>query len=165
MLKVNTLIVNRWGRGTIFLPVFFVCFACSEGRQQTVSCESIAGAPTDELSTPDYEVEHQAYNSTFLRADVANLYAIDQDEKLGVVMVSVYEKDGLGVGVEACVKGEVKNLIGQENRLEFDEIREGEAIYHISTFVVSREEHLTFKVDVGIVATGMTHNLKWQQQF
>lgn len=174
MLKVMTMKFNHLrGRGSFFLIAFFVSFACSEGRQQSASCESLAASTDGELSSldnaldnaVDYEVDYKAYNSTFLRPDVARLYGIDQDDELGVVMVSVYEKDALGVGVEACVGGGVTNLIGQVNRLNFDEIREGRAIYHISTFLISPEEHFTFKVDVGIAATGKTHKLKWQQQF
>ncbi len=48
--------------------------------------------------------------------EVAKLYGIDQDEKLGVVMVSVYQTDEIGVGVEACVSGEGTNLIGNMSR-------------------------------------------------
>ncbi len=80
-------------------------------------------------------------------------------------MVSVYETDAPGVGVEACVSGGAMNLIGQMKTLDFEEIREGEAIYHISTFAFSQEEHITFELDVEIAATGETHVLKWKQQF
>ncbi len=164
MPKANTIISNRWGRGTFFIVVLSANFACSEGRQQSVRCEGPAPA-AGALSALEYEVDYKAFNSTFLRPEVAKLYGIDQDDQLGVVMVSVYQTDSLGVGVEACVSGAVTNLIGQENRLDFDEIREGQAMYHIGTFVFSQEEHLTFKVDVQIAATGKTHKFKWQQQF
>lgn len=156
---------NRWGRGTFFLITFFVAFACSERRQQSVGCDSLAVPAVGDLSAVEHKVNYNAFNSTFLQPEVAKLYGIDQDENLGVVMVSVYQKDALGVGVEACVRGGVTNLIGQVNTLEFDEIREGQAIYHIGTFPFGHEERLTFKVDVEIAATGKKHELKWQQQF
>lgn len=166
MLKVKTMILNRWGTGTLFLIVLFTNFACSESRQQSARCDGLS-APVGDSSALDqpHEVDYKAFNSTFLKPEVARLYGIDQDEKLGVVMISVYEAEALGVGVEACVSGGVTNLLGQENALEFDEIREGEAIYHIGTFVFDQEEHLTFNVDVAIPATGKKHELSWQQQF
>ena len=55
--------------------------------------------------------------------------------------------------------------MGHLNKLDFDEIREGGAIYHIGTFRFIQEEHLTFEVDVEIAATGETRQLKWNQQF
>jgi hypothetical protein len=155
---------NRWRRETFFFVVLLANFACSEARQQSVNCDGVAssaGVP----SALDYEVDYKAFNSTFLRPEIASLYGIDQDEQRGVVMVSVYQADALGVGVEACVSGGVTNLIGQQNTLDFDQIREGQAMYHIGTFVFSQEEHLTFSVDVQIAATGKTHKYKWQQQF
>jgi hypothetical protein len=49
--------------------------------------------------------------------------------------------------------------------LDFGEIRVGEAIYYVSTFPFDQEENLTFDVNVKIVQTGKTTELKWQQQF
>lgn len=162
------MISKRWGTGTLFLIVLFANVACSESRQQSATCNGLSVAPGDSSALDpevDHEVDYKAFNSTFLKPEVARLYGIDQGEKLGVVMISVYEAEALGVGVEACVSGGVTNLLGQENALDFDEIREGEAIYHIGTFVFDQEEHLTFNVDVAIPATGKKHELSWQQQF
>ena len=80
-------------------------------------------------------------------------------------MVSIYETDDTGaiVGVEACVNGGAKNLIGQVKRLDFEQIQEGAAIYYISTFRFSDKEHLNFEVDVK--CTGDSQELAWQQQF
>ena len=165
MLKLKPVIINRWGRGTFFLVALFAAFACSESRQQSANCDSPRVAATGDAAALKHEVDYKAFNSTFLQPEVAKLYGIDQDEKLGVVMVSVYQKDALGVGVEACVSGGVTNLIGQVNTLEFDEIREGKAIYHIGTFSFGHEERLTFALDVEIAATGETLELKWKQRF
>ena len=162
---MNPIINYRWGRGAFFLIAFFVAFACSERTLQSVGCDSVAVPAAGDHSALDHAVDYKAFNSNFLQPEVAKLYGIDRDDNLGVVMVSVYQKNALGVGVEACVSGGVTNLIGQINRLEFDEIREGRAIYHIGTFPFGQEEKLTFNVDVEIPATGKKHELKWQQQF
>ncbi len=151
--------------GTFLLIALFATLACSEVGLQSVECDSLALPAGAEAAALDHEVDYKAFNSTFLRPQVAKLYGIDPDAKVGVVMVSVYQKDALGVGVEACVSGEARNLLGQEKGLDFDVIREGQAIYHISTFSFSPEEHITFEVDVEIATTGETHELKWKQQF
>jgi hypothetical protein len=111
------------------------------------------------------EVHHNAFNSTFLKPDVANLYGIDRDEGLGTLVVSAYQRDTPGVGVQAQVSGTARNLIGHMRTLRFNEIREGESAYHVTTFPIEVEEQLTFAVDVVIVPTGEKHELRWQQQF
>ncbi len=168
MFKVTTMSAFR--SRTLLLIALFATLACTETGVQSVKCDTgIAGSAANiaaaEAAARDHEVDYKAFNSTFLRPEVAKLYGIDRDQKLGVVMVSVYQKDALGVGVEACVSGGARNLLGQSKGLNFDEIREGQAIYHISTFRFSPEEHITFEVDVEIAATGETHELKWKQQF
>ena len=155
---------NLWS-GTFLLIALFATSACSEVGLQSVECNSLAVAAAAEPAAFDHEVDYKAFNSTFLRPEIAKLYGIDPDNMLGVVMVSVYQKDALGVGVEACVSGGAKNLLGQIKSLSFDEIREGPSIYHISTFRIASEEHITFEVDVEIAATGKIHELKWKQQF
>ena len=167
MARINAqLKVKTMGRrGTFLLVAMFATLGCSEVGLRSANCESLAVPATAESAALDHEIDYKAFNSTFLRPEVAKLYGIDPDNRVGVVMVSVYQKDALGVGVEACVRGAARNLIGQIKGLNFDEIREGSAIYHISTFRFMSEEHITFEVDVEIAATGELHELKWKQQF
>jgi len=165
MLAGPLMICNPWRSGTFFLITLFVISSCRDSGQQNVKSVKCDRAGVQAVAELAHEVDYNAFNSTFLDPKTAKLYGIDQDEKLGVVMVSVYQTDAPGVGVEACVSGGAMNLIGQMKRLDFEEIREGEAIYHISTFLFSQEEHITFELDVEIAATGETHVLKWKQQF
>ena len=166
MTMISNRISNRWRIGTFFLITIalFAASACSESGMQSVSCDPSAVAAS-ELTSVDPKIDYNAYNSTFLDPDVARLYGIDRSESLGVVMVSVYRADGPGIGVEACVSGESTNMVGQLKQLDFEEIREGTAIYHISTFIFSDKENLTFNVNVQIAATGKTHELTWGRQF
>lgn len=161
------MIYSRRKSGTFFLAaiVLFTASACSESGKQSVGCDSPGAAEAATLTSVDPKIDYNAYNSTFLDPDVARLYGIDRRENLGVVMVSVYRADGPGIGVEACVSGESTNMVGQLKQLDFEEIREGTAIYHISTFIFSEKENLTFNVNVQIAATGKTHKLTWGRQF
>ncbi|TDJ24580.1 MAG: DUF4426 domain-containing protein [Gammaproteobacteria bacterium] len=150
--------------GTVVVIALLFASACSESGRR-VECGSHAGPGAAKLTALDYEVDYNAYSSTFLQPEVAKIYGIDRHKKVGVVMVSVYLKDTPGMGVEACVSGGAMNSIGQMIVLNFDEIREGEAIYHIGTFRIGQEEDLTFRLDVEIATTGKTHALEWRQKF
>ena len=163
--------------GVLAVVALFAVSACSENGEQ--------GAETDEIAPPvsakrsvaepvvaehskvigDHEIHYNAFNSTFLQPEVAKLYGITQSESRGVAVVSVYQKDALGVGVDSTVSGGATNMASQLKTLDFDEIREGQAIYHISTFPITDEENITFTVDVEIKPTGKTHKLTWQQKF
>ena len=160
-LTATTIVPNRLRSGSLFLIVVALCL--TSACKQDIKCPPVS--TTTELTSLDHEVDYKSIHSTTLLPEVAKLYGIDQDETLGVVMVSVYQTDDSGIGVEVCVIGGTTNSIGQIRRLEFEEIREGAAIYHISTFPFSHKEHITFNVDVQIAATGKTHKLKWKQQF
>jgi Domain of unknown function (DUF4426) len=113
----------------------------------------------------DYEVHYVAYNSSFLSGDVAKIYGISRSKKQAVTVISIQHKDTAAVGIQGDVSGGAMNLMQQLRRLDFEEIKEGKAIYYVSTFTFNHEENLTFKVDVTIAPTGKTHQLKWQQQF
>ncbi len=160
------MISNRWKYGT-FLIALLTTLSCTDNGTQSVEADSVAVSPVTETSKifGNHEIHFNAFKSTFLLPEVAKLYGIGRDKKLGVVMVSVIRKDAPGVGVDARVSGAATNLASQMKNLKFDEIREGEAIYHISTFAFNQKEHLTFNVDVEIAPTGETHALKWRQEF
>lgn len=164
-ITVVTMISNRWKFFFLVVIMLFATSACSESGIESTKCDQLSVPAASKLTVLEHEVDYKALNSTSLNADVAKLYGINQDETLGVVMVSVYETDGNGIGVETCVSGTATNLIGQIDRLDFEEIREGAAIYHISTFTFTHKEPMTFRLDVEIVATGETHKYKWQQKF
>ena len=161
---VITMFACRWKCFFLVAVVLFASSACGKSELQNAKCDQLAVAGTS-VTVPEHELDYKALNSTSLNAEVAKLYGVEQDETLGVVMVSVYQSEEHGIGVETCVSGSATNLIGQINQLEFEEIREGAAIYHISTFRFTHKEPMTFRVDVAIVASGETHKLKWNQKF
>jgi hypothetical protein len=158
------MISNPVRSGAGFLAVLFFVSACSQGGTR-VECGGDVGPVAAETAAREHEIEYKAYNSTFLQPEVAKLYGIDRDRKVGVVVVSVYEKDAPGVGVDVCVSGGAMNSIGQMIVLNFDEIREGKTSYHVGTFRIGQEENLTFRLDVDVPTTGKTHKLEWQQKF
>ena len=85
-----TMISNRWGIFFLIVIVIFTASACSETRPQSFDCNLSAVPEASQLTTLlGHEIDYKALNSTSLDAEVAKLYGIDQDETLGVVMVSI----------------------------------------------------------------------------
>ena len=56
-----------------------------------------------------------------------------------------------------------RNDIGQIKTLEFDEVKEGDAIYYLAQIKYSDEE--TFYFDITVSDGKETHQLKFKQKF
>lgn len=96
-----------------------------------------------------YNVHYSAFNSSFLKPEVAKHYGIQRSNANGVVNIAV--RRIREVGTEAAisrVSGSVKNLLGQARPLEFTEVREGDAIYYIAQFRHSHREVLKFELEL-----------------
>ncbi len=96
-----------------------------------------------------YEIHYSAFNSSFLEPEVANAYNIQRSKYQGLLNVSVLEQQNGGTEpVTAVVSGHMTNLIGQQQELTFKQVREGNAIYYLSSFHFSDEDVLEFTISV-----------------
>ena len=93
------------------------------------------------------KVYYSVFNSSFIRPEVASAYGLTRGRDRGLVSVSVVVDD-LPVGRTAQVSGTATNLLSQQQRLEFLEIREGDAVYYLAPFRFDREDPLAFRVEV-----------------
>ncbi|MGF1689137.1 DUF4426 domain-containing protein [Photobacterium japonica] len=110
------------------------------------------------------EVHYSSFPSTFLTPDIAQQYNIQRSRYNGVVNITVIDTAQAGKpAVAAVISGKAKNLIGQEKKLSFREIREGNAIYYIAEIKHANEERFTFTIDVSQQGTNGT--LDFQQTF
>ena len=112
-----------------------------------------------------YEINHIAFNSTFLASEIAAAYKITRAENLAVVNISVQPEGVIGEGVPAKISGEVVNFLNQVKPLSFTEVREEKAIYYISTLRFDDGDILTFKLDVLIEGEDKPRQVEWQQKF
>ncbi|MDA9557476.1 DUF4426 domain-containing protein [Vibrio sp.] len=113
----------------------------------------------------DIEVHYSAFNSTFLTPTVAKHYQLTRSGRSSLINISILDKSKLGKpATTANVSGYAKNLIGQIKELNFQEIKEENAIYYIAEFSISNEERLTFYLDVdaGVIGSG---KMQFQQTF
>lgn len=98
----------------------------------------------------NYEVHYNAFNSSFLQPKVAASYDIQRSKYRSLVNITVLRKDANGTltPVQAFIKGSVRNLIQQSNKLTFKPIIEQDAIYHIAEFKVASQDTFTFTLDI-----------------
>lgn len=120
-----------------------------------------------EVSFADYTVNYNTFPSTFLEPAVAKAAGIKRSENHGVITIAVrHRAETVGrKAVKAAVSGMATNLIGQLRKLNFTEIREGEALYYIGDFVFVSNESLTFNISLTPEGATQPHEFKFTRQF
>ena len=108
----------------------------------------------------DLEVHYNVFNSTFLQPDVAAGYGLQRGPRLGVLNLSVLKA---GQGQQARVNGELRNLLGQRQPLEFREIVEDNAVYYLAQFPIDSREVLHFSLTIRL-GEGPEHKLDFSQE-
>ncbi|TRX73593.1 DUF4426 domain-containing protein [Pseudomonas mangiferae] len=108
----------------------------------------------------DLEVHYNAFNSGFLQPDTAAAAGLVRSKTLGVVNVTVL-KDGKPA--PAQVGGEIKDLLGKRTPLQFKEVRESGALYHLAQFPIGSREVLSFSLDIR-GTDGEAHRIDFNQE-
>ena len=94
-----------------------------------------------------YELHYSVVNTTFLEPRVASSYGITRGKNRAILNLAVREHvDGGTVPRSMQLQGSTRDLITAQ-ALEFQEIREGEAIYYIAEFRFINEEWRFFDID------------------
>jgi len=122
-----------------------------------------AMAQQSEMFGP-YELHYSVVNTTFLSPAVAATYGIVRGEQRAIVNLAVREH--LAEGSEARsmqLQGRTWDLI-QNQTLEFQEIREGQAVYYIADFKFINEEWRFFEVDFRPEGAEETYTFKLKHQ-
>lgn len=94
----------------------------------------------------DYEVHYIVIPSLFLQADIAERHGLRRGAGLSIVNISVL--DAAGKGAAGAVSGAAKNLLGQLAALEFQEVREGDAVYYLAEVRHTDQEVLRFNLSI-----------------
>jgi hypothetical protein len=99
----------------------------------------------------DYVVYYNAFTADTLPPQMASAYGILRSKYKGVLNLSIQKKQNPGTlpqPVNAKVKVEAVNLVGQLKELDSRKVTEGKAIYYISEFRVSNKEMVTFNISL-----------------
>ncbi|MBA6264518.1 MAG: DUF4426 domain-containing protein [Colwellia sp.] len=110
------------------------------------------------------QVHYMAINATFLTPKIAKAYNIERSRFNGLINISVLDDSKESRPAKAVsIQGKARNDIGQIKTLEFDEVKEGDAIYYLAQVNYTNEE--TFYFDITISDGKETHQLKFKQKF
>lgn len=95
-----------------------------------------------------YELHYSVVNTTFIEAKVAATYGITRGEERAILNLSVREHLATNetVARPMQLKGSSRDLLQKLDTLEFQEIREGPAIYYIAEVKFLNEEYRFFEV-------------------
>lgn len=111
-----------------------------------------------------FELHYSVVNTTFLAPEIAANYGITRGKKRAILNLAVRENLPGGSEPRAMVlQGRTWDLI-QNQTLEFQEIREGEAIYYIAEFTFINEEWRFFEVDFRPTGAQETFTFKLKHQ-
>lgn len=109
----------------------------------------------------NWDVHYVLIPTTFLNKDIAASYEIDRGRDRALVNVSILDQEGNPV--VANVTGQVTNLLGQVQSLDFDEVTEGSAVYYLAEVRHTDREVLRFAIDI-VPPDGLSQQLRFQQK-
>ncbi|HHQ4782996.1 DUF4426 domain-containing protein [Aeromonas veronii] len=106
-------------------------------------------------------VHYNAFNSSFLTPEVAKAYGLERSRYNAIINIAVQDKQKVAQAVG--ITGEAKNLTGTIRTLNFQEVKEGDAIYYLATLPYRNED--TYQFTLKIMGGGQQQNLNFQQTF
>lgn len=111
-----------------------------------------------------FELYYSVVNTTFIQPEVAATYGITRGKKRAIINLAVRENIANGSEPRAMkLQGRTRDLI-QNQTLEFQEIREGGAIYYIADFSFINEEWRFFEVDFRPEGAEETYTFEFKHQ-
>ncbi|REL28973.1 DUF4426 domain-containing protein [Thalassotalea euphylliae] len=110
------------------------------------------------------DVHYMAIGATFLTPQVAKSYGIERSKYNALINISVMDNTKANKPAKAVgISGTALNLTGQYKRLEFAEVREGQAIYYLAQLNFRDKEKVKFEIN--ITDGNETHQLVFDQTF
>ena len=116
---------------------------------------------------PGYTIHHNVLTTDVLTPTVARTYQIRRSKNRAMLNVSVVRDvpGTTGQSVSADVQAVAINLMGQRQQLPMREIREGDAVYYISDFLVANRERLNFDLAVKPEGSNEVFAAKLSEEF
>lgn len=110
----------------------------------------------------DYVIHYNALPTNILLPEVARAYKIKRSKNRGMVNIVVQHK---GKGINATVTGTGSNLNGQLKHFQFNETKDNDVTYYISTFRVTHKEVINFKIIVQPEGSDKSHTINFKKEF
>ncbi len=116
-----------------------------------------------------YELHYSVVNTTFIQPSVAATYGITRGKRRAILNLAVREHiegeaDTLAPGKPMRLQGRSWDLMQRGGELQFQEIREGQAVYYIAEFEFMNEEWRHFEIDFLPEGAERSFNFTFRQQ-
>lgn len=112
----------------------------------------------------DLEVHYSSFASTFLTPEIASHYKIQRSRYSALVNIAILDTSKEEkTAVKAQLTGIARNVLGQQKKLNFREIKEGKSIYYLAEFKHTNDE--TFNFTITIFSNGKKETLTFKQTF
>ena len=109
-------------------------------------------------------VHYMAMGATFLTPEIAKAYGIERSKYNALINISVLDNSKPSTPAKSvAISGTAENITGQFKRLEFEEVKEGSAIYYLAQLNYRDKE--TVKFDITISDGSESHQLKFSKMF
>ena len=112
----------------------------------------------------DHVVHYNVFPSSVLDPAVARQYQLKRAANIHTLNLAVHRKTDKGtVPVDALLKGTVTNFFQQQQELEFQRVKEGDAVYFLAQFRVKDENPLTFDFYIRPEGYSQTYELRFRR--
>ena len=112
-----------------------------------------------------YELHYNVVNTTFIEPPVAATYGITRGEDRAIVNIALRRHSGDGSSTAPMqLTGTVRDLLMRSQPLEFQEIREGAAVYYIAEFRFINEEWRIFDLQFRPQDDERSYSFTFKQQ-
>jgi len=109
-------------------------------------------------------IHYMAIGATFLTPEIARNYGIERSRYNGLINISVLDNTQENMPAKTVsISGTARNDLGQIKSLEFQEVKEGDAIYYLAQVNYSHEE--TYYFELEITDGTESHKMKFKQKF
>lgn len=110
-----------------------------------------------------HSVVFTVFGSSFLAPDIANAYGFSRGKDQALINISVNRRPvGSSLGLPAKLQGTATNLLQQQIKLEFVEIKEPGTVYYLAPFHFLNEEIIHFDLDIEV--EGERYDLKFTKK-
>lgn len=138
----------------LFLTAFVILFA--------LPVAPVAAEQSKRLGP--WEVHYNAFNSTLLRAEMANQYDLERSATLATINIAVLAAEQPNKPAQqVTLSGYVVNPLSQQQKLNFKEVVEGDAVYYLAQTRFSNLETLRFFIT--ITDGEQTQELRFHKEF
>ena len=111
-----------------------------------------------------WEVHYNAFNSTFLQPEIARQYKLERSDTLATLNIAVLAAETAGKPAQrVSIEGYAMNPLSVQQRLEFQEVVEGDAVYYLAQTRFTNLETLRFFIT--IKKDGEIQELRFSDEF